>query len=276
MQGATLSAAWLGASGIPGDRSFALRDHEVGSIQGARRHGKLLTCRARILDELTPGMRTTGSERILAEIEFPDGSRMLTEDPLLDAALSELLGQAVSLHSLDSTLERRHYRRAMMTPRQAVAELRRIMDIRKGDKFPKLHRLPPSLLLNETLPGTYFDAAPILLLSQQSLDSLGKELPDADLSVRRFRPNLLIDVPDSPGRAPEQRWLGKKVRVGEAVLKVTSNCPRCVMTTRAFDDLPQDRRVLRTIADSFNRNFGVYAKVISPGTVRDGDPVEIL
>jgi uncharacterized protein YcbX len=272
MQGHSMSDAYLGRGGIAGDRVFAVRDEEVGAIQGARRHAGLLQCHASLHEG-----PDRGTSDAVAMIDLPDGTQLRSDDPNVDQRLSDVLGKPVTLHARTAEHDKRHYRRARKSPRAALAELRSIMDIRKGDRFPRLHRLPPSLLLNETLPGTYFDAATVLLLSKQSLDALQAELPDANVSVRRFRPNLVIDVPDAPSGSlpPEQGWLGRTVHVGRAQLKVISNCPRCVMTTREFEDVPQDRRILRTIATRFDRNFGVYAKVTGPGLVSVGSDLRV-
>ena len=71
-----------------------------------------------------------------------------------------------------------------------------------------------------------------------------------------------------------QSWIGERLQIGDATAKVISPCPRCVMTTRAFEDVPQDRHVLRAIVDNFARNFGVYAKITSPGRVAIGSEIQ--
>ncbi len=95
------------------------------------------------------------------------------------------------------------------------------------------------------------------------------------MDVRRFRPNLLIDVDDSAA-FPEQAWIGRRVRVGSAVLAVKSTCIRCAMTTHGFADLPKDPRVMRTLVREADGNLGVYAMLDEPGEVRTGDPLTLL
>ena len=268
MLGSQLSDADIEMDGIVGDRAYAIRDESRHAIQGARRHGKLMACRAS-LDSPARAGTTAGPVRI----DIPGGSTVTSDDENANDQLSAFLETPVTLWPRLPTSERKHYRRERQAPWKAVTELKSQMDVRKGDALPRLLRLPKSLLLNETLPGTYFDAAPLMMLSSASLDALQVLLPDSVIDVRRFRPNLVIEVEGAePGI--EQSWIGERLQIGDATAKVISPCPRCVMTTRAFEDVPQDRHVLRAIVDNFARNFGVYAKITSPGRVAIGSEIQ--
>ena len=88
--------------------------------------------------------------------------------------------------------------------------------------------------------------------------------------VRRFRPNLLVDTEEA-GRFPEQAWIGRRIRIGEAVLAIQSTIIRCVMTTHGFADLPKDPGIMRTLVAQADGNLGVYATLEEPGAVRCGD-----
>ena len=80
----------------------------------------------------------------------------------------------------------------------------------------------------------------------------------------------------------ENSWVGLNVEIGESlVLKVTSPCPRCVMTTLPQADLPQDHGILRAAAQHNQLyvpalgqampSVGAYASVVRSGTLRRGD-----
>lgn len=265
MIGARISSAHLGKAGIPGDRAYAIRDESRGAIQGARLHGDLMKAEATLS---TPP--TNDAEPGPATIVFPDGTTTSTDAPDVNERLSAFLGAPVTIWPLLPASEKAHYRREKLSPKKSIAELKRAMGVIEGESMPNFIRLPPTLVRNETIPGTYFDAAPIMLMSTSSMATLQSMLPDSEIDVRRFRPTLLVDV-DSTEPTPEQDWIGKKFRLGEATIKVFATCPRCVMPTRAFADLPQDKSILRTIAKELGRNMGVYANVSVLGQIKEGD-----
>ena len=128
----------------------------------------------------------------------------------------------------------------------------------------------------ESPPGSYFDAFPIHIVTDRSLETLAALAPRSEFDVRRFRPNVVVTVEqDVEGEFPEQEWIGRKLRVGDAKVEVTASCPRCVMVTRDLAELRQDRQVLRTIVRHADQNVGVYANVVRPGTLQLGAAITL-
>jgi uncharacterized protein YcbX len=131
----------------------------------------------------------------------------------------------------------------------------------------------PVTLVKES-EAPHFDAAPVHLVTTGSLAWLRGQLPGVAADERRFRPNLVIDA---GGAGPvEAGWVGRTLRIGAQLqLRVIDTTERCRMVTLAQDDLPEDLRVLRAVAQGLDTQFGVYAAVVTPGEARVGDPLRV-
>jgi uncharacterized protein len=213
--GEELASVRLDARGVEGDRLFAARDAngKFGSGKTTRRFQRI--------DGLFRFQALSGGGG--PEIVFPDGRRISAADPGVHAALSDELGQPVTL------------------AREAAV--------------------------------SHFDEGAVHLVTTASLRWLGTLLggtPDA----RRFRPNLVIDVPGEG--AVEEAWRGARVRIGPNVeLRVCGTTERCVMVGFAQPGVEPDARVLRELAAHADACFGVYADVVTPGTISVGDAVTL-
>ncbi len=270
MGGERLEEVRLGAGGLPGDRAWAVRDEVRGGIRGAKKIPALMGLAARYA---SPPPETGSGP---AEITLPDGGTLATGDPDVNERLSKALDHAVSLWPLLPADAVDHYRRGAPTHEDLEQELRAIFGRTADEPLPNIGLFPPELLEFESPPGTYFDAFPLLLMTEASLRTMQEKAPDSIFDARRFRPNLLVGETDSTAPFPEQEWRGRRLRIGEATIEVTVECPRCVMTTHGFDDLPKDPSVMRSLVREADGNLGVYAQVETPGRIRVGDPVERL
>jgi uncharacterized protein YcbX len=124
--------------------------------------------------------------------------------------------------------------------------------------------------------GTFFDIAVVHLLTTATIDHLRALYPRGRFEVRRFRPNIVVSAGGEEAGFAENDWIGRTVAIGGDVrLAVTEPCPRCVMITLGQGDLPKDPGILRTAAQHNAVNVGVYASVVSHGTIRRGDPVTL-
>jgi uncharacterized protein len=124
---------------------------------------------------------------------------------------------------------------------------------------------------------SHLDVAPVHLVSTASLRWLAARVGDASAAdVRRFRPNILLEVPGDAER-PEDEWRGRTLRLGDGVrMDVVGRAERCVMTTMSQPALDDDGRILRILAELNEACFGVYASVRASGRVRVGDGVHLL
>jgi uncharacterized protein YcbX len=124
--------------------------------------------------------------------------------------------------------------------------------------------------------GTSFDVAVVHLLTTATIDRLRALYPQGRFEARRFRPNIVISTPEEGEGFVENDWVGRALVIGGNVrLAVTEPCQRCVMVTLPQGDLPKDSGILRTAAQHNGVNVGAYALVISGGTIRRGDAVEL-
>jgi hypothetical protein len=212
----------------------------------------------------------------LAEITLPDGSQVTTQDPDASKRISEAVGHPVTLWPLQPAHDVEYYRRGAPTHADVPTELRSLFGLLPDEPLPDLSVFPREVLECETPPGTYFDAFPLLLMTDASLRALQARAPKSRIDVRRFRPNFLIATRPGTEGFVEMAWPGRVLRVGGAKLEVTIACPRCVMTTHGFEDLPRDLSIMRTLVREAAQKLGVYARVVEPGEVALGDGVELL
>jgi uncharacterized protein YcbX len=155
-------------------------------------------------------------------------------------------------------------------------EMRAIFGRTPDEPLPDFSVFPREVFEFESPPGTYFDAFPLLILTDATLRRLQKLAPASRVDVRRFRPNLVVAMPDGVEDFAEIGWVGKRLRIGETELSIPAACPRCVMITHAFDDLPLDPGLMRTVVREANQNIGVYGRIERAGRIRVGDSVELL
>lgn len=266
MAGERLDACEIGTDGIPGDRGWALRDEDAGEIRGAKKMPALLQCRASYFSE------PSGDSLPPAEIVFPDGSTAVTGEFELAKMLSKLTGRRVTVWPRQSPDKRDFHRRGAPDNPDFEQELRDIFGRLPDEPLPDIGMFPAEILEFTSPLGTFFDVAPIHVLSTASLQAL--DHPNAD--ARRFRPNLLIETADGITGFVDASWIGRELHVGEVVLKIDLPTPRCSMVTRAQLDLPADPSVLRAVVREAQQNFGAYASVARSGRVAVGDPVTLV
>jgi uncharacterized protein len=131
-------------------------------------------------------------------------------------------------------------------------------------------------------PGEAVDRSaregPVTLLGVGSLQALADAAGlDGPVDGRRFRMTFGVE-----GFEPhaEDGWIGRPVRIGEALVRPLGNVGRCAVTTQNPDTGIPDLdtlRVLKTYREEMRTTeplpFGVHAAVLEPGRVRLGDPV---
>lgn len=120
----------------------------------------------------------------------------------------------------------------------------------------------------------------VSVVSSASVAHLASAAGASAVDTRRFR--MLIELSGVDAHA-EDGWLGRSLRVGEAVIRVGGHVGRCLVTTRDPDDGRVDLPVLdllRTYRGGLDTTeplaLGVYGSVVEPGLVRVGAPVDLV
>jgi uncharacterized protein YcbX len=237
LQGESLAEAVVVASGLVGDRRYGLLDRASGRLLSAKLTPALLHARA-----------STGPDGSV-HVELPERGSLAVDDPALGPALDDWMGRPVALREVG--------------PDDAVTYE---MTLDPPNDDAEVFTIPaPS--------GTFVDLSPIHLLSTATLAGCAARRPDLDWDVRRFRPNLVVDLDAEP--FTEDGWSGRRLRVGGAVLAVVQPTVRCAMPLRAQPGLQRQRGLYAAMEELHANHLGVYVDVVEPGTIAVGDPVQV-
>ncbi len=246
MLGEPVRQSWADERGLAGDRAFALIDTETGKVVSAK-NPRLWR------DLLTMSATFTGETAL---ITTADGTTLRSDDEDIDDQLSKLVGRPVRLTGV-------------APPGLGFDRARPDEVLRAGIEAVV------GMDTGHTKPGTFFDFADVHLITTATLRQVGTD-------VRRFRPNIVIDVPGDGFM--ENDWAGQDWQIGsDLVLRMIVPTPRCAVPTLAHGELPSDLGVLRFLAkhnriaplDSLGPQpcAGIYAQVLQPGPIAEGDDI---
>ena len=252
MMGEELNASEVTERGLLGDRAYALVDSSDGKVATAknpRKWPRLFDFRATFIEPAQAAAKIPP-----VRIALPDGTTVTSDQGDLNQILSKALNREVALRAARGGA------------------------VNAGEYWPDMDGLDHRDTVTDfTLPeGTFFDCAMVHLLTTATLDRLRELYPQGRFEVRRFRPNIVVQLASDEKGFAENAWVGHTLAIGTAVrLNITGPCGRCVMTTLAQGDLSWDPGILRTAAQHNQVNVGVYAAVARGGSIRRGDPARI-
>ena len=119
------------------------------------------------------------------------------------------------------------------------------------------------------------DCRPVSLFGTGTARQLASEI-GAAVDARRFRANIYGDFGSAPGFV-EDTLVGRTLRIGsKAVISILERDSRCKMIAIDPDTAEPNPDVLRTVARAHEGKAGVYGAVLVEGTMRRGDPIELL
>ncbi len=250
MLGEELKDSAVTDRGLLGDRAYALLDVQSGKIASAKNPKKW----AKLLDFHAAFAETPHKDEPIPSINIvlPSGDSITDETPDASSILSTLLDQTVQILS--------------SAPEAASLE----------QYWPPVEGTPHQDAVTQLFmpPGTFFDSCSIHIITTATLSRLQELYPEGEFDSRRFRPNLVVKPSSSKIDFLEDSWVGGTLAIGNAVrLSVDTACPRCVVTTLAQADLPQDLDILRTTAHHNKVIAGIRTSVVQGGTIRCNDPI---
>ena len=245
MRGEELEEAFVGFSGVYGDRLFAFRS--TAAPKGfpyltGREQEEMLLYRPRFrhadktakppnlreAESMAPGINPLFADAaaFAVDVETPSGEVLRVDDPALIGLLKKRIGDEHVLTLLRSE-------RAMT------------------------------------------DCRPASIFSLQSARQLGEEV-GTQIDKRRFRANVYVDLGSAHGFA-ENEFVGRSLRIGpKVVVTILERDPRCMMITLDPDTGEKTPPILKKVAQAHEGMAGVYGAVLVEGMLHKGDPVEVL
>ncbi|MFA4132863.1 MULTISPECIES: MOSC domain-containing protein [unclassified Brevibacillus] len=251
MMGEEMNATIITDKGILGDRAYALIDTSTGKLANAKNPQKWPTIYEYRASFVEPP--TVSHPNPPVRFTFPEGSTRLSTDSDVNDMLSESLKRNVKL----------------ITPSNQAVQFE--------GYIPNMEELvnKDSVFTRTSPEGTFFDISMLHILTTSTINKLRSIIPGSRVEVRRFRPNIVIEVPEDDGFI-ENDWVGRTLRIGDQVrLQIVQPTLRCVMTTLPQGDLPRDPDVLRAAVKYNSGGIGVYATVLKGGHIQRGDTVEV-
>ena len=233
-----------------------------------------------LLDAVEIGAHGCTGDRRWIAVDADTGQRIANKrgptDPRLRACRAELVDDSDHELPLRVTLPDGETLEGGETEDALSQLLERRIRLEQADT-PALGRIAAT--------GAHYDAAPIHLITTSTLAHLRAIAPTSDWDVRRFRPNLLLDDGTTPTAFAEDALVGGTLRGPSGLrLAIVLPTPRCVVPTRAQEELPADPRILRTLVQQhrvdlgpFGRQgcIGAYAEVAHAGRIRVGEVLDI-
>lgn len=230
----------LTADGPEGDRRYAVADPATGRVLRTVDHPAL----ARVEAEVEDG---------LLRLRLPDGTVLVGPAEADEADAPGAAGTG--------TVEGDYWGRP--------ATLRPLDGSHDAALTAYLGR--PATVVVATEPGAVVWGAPVSLVTTGELDRLAERLRTAGAPVpaaldERFRATVTLEADADPQP-------GTRLRVGAAVVEVVGRIDRCAVIDADPTTGLRDSRVLRHLERRDGLPvFGVDARVVTPGSVRVGDP----
>jgi len=130
------------------------------------------------------------------------------------------------------------------------------------------NRAQPARIVTAGRGMTDSDFPSVAILNTASLADLSRRMGH-DLSIHRWRGNLWLS---RAAAWDEWNWIGRHIRIGDAVLEIRERITRCSATTVEPATGRSNADTLSALESHFgHQDFGLYAVVVNGGTIATGD-----
>lgn len=252
--------------GLAGDRLFLLVDF-VGRMQTQRQLPAMATVRAQF-DERgdlvlsAPGM----ADFVLARKRFADGERKSVT--VWGYECADAVDQGDDAASWFSKALDASGLRLVRMPDDHVRPVRS----KGGDGEQGASRLSDPAAHQTSFSDKY----PFLLTSESSLQRVRDESAVAELSMQRFRPNIVVGAASGLGPFDEHAWV--RLKVGDTRFEVAEQCTRCQVPRidPSSGVTRTDNEPTATLKRLANNCFGQNVCALDfGGTLAVGDPLVV-
>lgn len=133
--------------------------------------------------------------------------------------------------------------------------------------MPRIVEAPTSDSFSD-VPSNY-----VSIINLGSVTDLEERVIRKPVHAHRFRGNLYVDGLQA---WVENDWTGKTLSIGGVTLEVVAPIERCAATNANPESGDVDMNIPLSLRRGFGHiNMGVYAKVVSGGSIAVGDEIEI-
>lgn len=134
-------------------------------------------------------------------------------------------------------------------------------------------RAKPVKLIEAAEQGFTDSGWPSLTLCNHASHKAVEQKLDQDLSIHRWRGNVWFDGLPA---WEELDWVGRDLRLGEAVVSIRERTERCLATSSNPDTGVRDADTLGALQSFGHKDFSVKIAVTQGGLVRVGDTLELM
>lgn len=257
-RGMSLNEAFVEARGFKNDRRWVITDRRNNNrFLSQRTHGQMAQIETSFNNEGRLVLRHAGRELIVPQT----GSETVQVE-----MWQEQLSQAFDLGDEAAAWLRPIFSEETIEPRLCY------QDETHERSVDPVYSNPGDIV-------SFADAFPILIANQSSLDHLNARLAEP-VPMLRFRPNIVIEGLDA---FAEDRV--ESLRIGDMIFDLVKGCARCKVVTldpQTGEAGPKDNNPLKELGEyrrGINPNkiyFGINVIPRNTGTIKVGDPIEIL